>query len=132
MREANGLTWADTPLAERVWLLEIACRYGTIYPWGGDVLAAAVTNRRVGTKVATLAGILTSRGDSERVATFNVKDAENVFALMKPYRRRHLSPERRAKLVQMGRQHRFAGLKVSERAQNRRTGRGNIHEQPRP
>jgi hypothetical protein len=98
-READGATWYATPEAERTWLLEIRCRYGFVYPQGGEILAAAITSRRIGRQVAALPGILSSRGDVERVLTFPMDDAEAVLALLKPYRRRHLSPEQRAQSV---------------------------------
>jgi hypothetical protein len=96
-READGVTWYATLESERVWLLEIPCRYGIVYPQGGDILAATITSRIMGRRVAALPGILSSRGDLERVVAFCVDDAEAVLAIMQPRLRRRLSPAQRAR-----------------------------------
>jgi len=96
-READGATWYDTPEDERVWLLELPCRYGVIYPHGGEILAAVVTGRYARQQVAALPCIRSRRGDAELVITFSVEDAEQVLAILKPRRRRQLSPEDRAR-----------------------------------
>mgnify|MGYP001461173290 CR=1 FL=1 len=97
-KEADGATWHETPEAERPWLLELPCRFGVIYPHGGEILAATVTSRRIGHRVAALPCIRSSRGDTERVVTFHVDDAEAVFALMKPYRVYAMTEARRSAL----------------------------------
>jgi hypothetical protein len=38
-KEADGATWYDTPEPERVWLFEVPCRSGVVYPHGGEILA---------------------------------------------------------------------------------------------
>src|ERR1700686_2649258 len=43
-KEADGVTWYATPETERLWLLELRCRYGVVYPHGGDLLGAVVTS----------------------------------------------------------------------------------------
>jgi len=112
--EADAST--STPEAEFVWLLELPCRYGIVYPHGGDILAATITGRRIGKQVARLPCILSSRGDIERVVLFHVDAAEAVLALLKPRRRRLISPEYQARLAAIGRSTRFTG------AQDRETG----------
>jgi hypothetical protein len=73
-----------------MWLLELPCRYGVVYPHGGELLAAAITSRRMGHRVAALPYIRSSRGDEERVVTFYVDDA---FRHHRPCRRaRSTSP----------------------------------------
>lgn len=84
--EADGATRAAWPEDERLWLLEIRCRYGVIYPHGGNLLAATITSRRIGQQVAALPCIRSRRGDVELVVTFHVNDAEAVLALLKPRR----------------------------------------------
>jgi hypothetical protein len=111
-READGVTWSTTPEPERIWLLEIPCKHGVVYPTGGNVLAAVVTGRRIGHQIAALPGIRSSRGDIERVVTFHIDDAEPVLALLKPHRRRQVSPEEQARLAAIGERHRFAGAQV--------------------
>ena len=95
--EAGGATWGATPEAERVWLWEVPCKYGVVYPQGGTRHAAALTSRRIGHQVAALPGIVASRGDVERVVIFDVADAEPVLALLQPRLRRRLAPEQRAR-----------------------------------
>jgi hypothetical protein len=102
-KEADGATWGATPEAERVWLLELACKYGVVYPQGGEILASTITSRIMGRRVAALPCIRSSRGDIERVVTFHVDDADQVLAIMQPRRRRHVSPEERERLAAMGR-----------------------------
>lgn len=96
-KEANGATWHETPEAERVWLLELPCMYGVVYPQGGDILAAVVTGRYARQEVAALPCLRSRRGDVELVVTFHVDDAETVLAILQPRRRRRLSPEQRAR-----------------------------------
>lgn len=67
-----------------MWLLEMPCRYGVVYPNGDNVLAAAVTSRRIGRKLAALPCMVSSRGDEECVVTFHVDDAEMVLAVLRP------------------------------------------------
>jgi hypothetical protein len=123
-READGVTWSTTPEPERIWLLEIPCKHGVVYPTGGDGLAAVVTGRRIGHQIAALPGIRSSRGDIERVVTFGIDDAEPVLALLKPHRRRQISPGERERLVALGRLHGAVGLARAH--QQRRHGHSDL------
>jgi hypothetical protein len=98
-KEADGVTWFETPEHERPWLLELACRYGIVYPHGGDVLAVTVTSRRIGRQVSTLPCIVSRRGEVELVVTFHVGDAEQVLALLRPYRAHVMTEARRQALA---------------------------------
>lgn len=100
-REARGATWFDTPAEERVWLLELPCRYGVVYPQGGKVLAAWTGHPRIGRKLRGLGCILSARGDLETIVTFHVGDAKAVFGVLKPYRRRRLSEAQRRRQVEI-------------------------------
>jgi hypothetical protein len=122
--EANGTTRSAWPEAERSWLLELRCKYGIVYPQGGAILAATITSRQIGRRVAALSCIRTSRGDVERVVTFHLDDAELVLALLKPHRRRQVSPEERERLVALGRLHGAVGLARAH--QQRRHGRSDL------
>ena len=113
-KEADGITWNETPERERVWLLELPCKHGVIHPQGDDILAATITSRKIGKMVAALPCIRTSRGDVERVVTFHVDDADAVLELLRPSRRRQISPEERDRLVAIGQHHRFHGAQVSK------------------
>lgn len=95
-READGATWYATPDAERVWLLELPCRHGVVYPHGDSILAAVVTGRQARRRILALPCLRSRRGDVELVVTFHVDDAEQVLAVLKPKRRRVLSPAQRA------------------------------------
>ena len=90
-------TLSAWPEAERVWLLEIRCWYGIVYPFGGEILAAWTDHPRVGARLRRLPFILTARGDLEVVVAFHLNDVEMVLAVLKPYRRRRLSEAQRAK-----------------------------------
>ena len=114
-KEADGATWYETAESERVWLLEVPCRHGVVYPHGGEILAAVVTGRYARQQVADLACIRSRRGDAELVVTFHVDDAEAVFALLKPRRQRRVSPEQRERLKAMMRDPRFASRKRARR-----------------
>jgi hypothetical protein len=98
-KEADGVTWFDTSEDDRPWLLELPCRFGVVYPHGGDVLAAMVTSRRIGRHVAALPCILSKRGDDELVASFHVDDAEQVLSLLRPYRAHTMTEARRQALA---------------------------------
>jgi len=110
-KEADGVTWHDTAPEERHWLWEIPCQHGVVYPWGGETLAAAITNATAANRVAALPcithGRLRGRDDrcvrgDEKVVRFHVDDAEAILAILKPRRRRVLTPEQKAALVARG------------------------------
>jgi hypothetical protein len=60
-------------------------------------LAAFTDRPRVGARLRRLPFILSARGDLEVVVTFCINHADAVCAVLKPYRRRRLSPAQRAK-----------------------------------
>jgi hypothetical protein len=105
--EAGGATKGQWPEAERPWLMELRCRFGTIYPKGGEILQAMTDRPRIGAKLRALRCVLSSKGDLETVVSFHVDDIEQVLALLKPYRRRQLSEARREQLRLAGAGHRF-------------------------
>ena len=85
------------------WLMQLPCR-GTgvcIYPHGGDKLAVQLDGRPGLTKkVAALPGVeLWQNGDGETTFVFPVGRFAEVAAIVKPHRRRRLSPEGRAELA---------------------------------
>ena len=98
--EAGSLTRSAWPRKDHIWLQELRCKYGAISPFGGSILQATTSDHpRIGARLRQLPCVLTARGDVETVITFAVKDIESVFAVLQPYRRRQLSEEQRAKLV---------------------------------
>ena len=93
--EAEGVTrraWGE----EEAWLLELRCKHGGIYPYGGDLLAAYTDRPRVGRRLRRLPCAVTARGDEEVVITFRVNDVGAVLKVLRPFSRRQLSPARRA------------------------------------
>jgi hypothetical protein len=82
--------------------MTILCRGGiTIYPAGGDRLAVDVDyHPGIAKKLAAIPGVtLAQDGDGEKTFVFFLGVAEEVFALVKPRKRRVLSEEHKAKLA---------------------------------
>ncbi|OAI41454.1 hypothetical protein AYO40_03085 [Planctomycetaceae bacterium SCGC AG-212-D15] len=89
------------------WYLLIPCERGMIYPFGGDKLAVEV-HPRTGRLLLDIPGIrLHQDGDLEMSLVFPVDLFPAVAAIVLPRRRRRLSPERRAKLVEASLPFRF-------------------------
>lgn len=105
--EADGATRYQWQEAERPWLMELRCRYGKVYPWGGELLLAMTDKRRIGAQLRRLACVLQTQGDEEVVIRFHVDDIEQVLALLKPYRRRQVSEAEKERLTAMGERFRF-------------------------
>lgn len=85
--------------AEDPWLMTIPCRNGHIFPWGGGDLAAS-TNRLgpVANALKTLPfATLAKEGSDGVTVLFDVQHFDEVARILKPRRRRRLSPEERAK-----------------------------------
>ena len=84
------------------WLLEIECRYGTIYPHGGHLLAASVDGYlRVASRLGKLkCAQVHQDGDAgELTAVFDVADLPKVVKIIRPRGRHQLSARQRAELV---------------------------------
>jgi hypothetical protein len=88
--------------AEAVWLMQILCQHGTVDPWDEDHLMACT--RRAGpitTAVKALPFVRVHQdGDDGANVVFPVERFDEVAALMKPRKRRHLSDEAKAKAIQ--------------------------------
>lgn len=104
--EANDATRSQWAHEDWLWLMEIRCRYGVVYPKGGELLQAMTDCPRIGAQLRRC-GVLSSCGDSETIVTFNVTNAPAVFALLKPYRRRQVSAAERERLAALGSPFRF-------------------------
>ncbi len=105
--EANGATKNQWPKEDWVWLMEIRCRYGLVYPKGGEILQAMTDRPRIAAKLRALPCVLTARGDAETVVTFHADHAPTVFQVLQPYRRRQVSAAERERLKALGRRFRF-------------------------
>jgi hypothetical protein len=96
------------------WMFTIPCRFGAIYPHGGEMLALELDGHsRIARKVASIPGFtLHQDGDDEKTFLFPVSLFEQVAAVVEPKRVRRLTEEQRTQLVEAGRRFRFqAGAK---------------------
>ena len=85
------------------WLMVVPCRYGHIFPYGGAQLAAFTGGKKTMNRLAKLDCCrVLQHGDGEMVVTLDVKDAETVFGILKPRRRRRLGDDHKKKLVAAG------------------------------
>jgi len=98
---------ADWPLAERVWLAQIRCRFGHVGVQGGERLYAFTDRRRIGTTLRALPFLERAQGDDEVRVVFHVDHLDAVLAILKPYRRRQVSEAERERLRAAGAAHRF-------------------------
>ena len=92
----------DRARTEDPWLMIILCQHGHIYPHGGDLLGIS-TNRKgpITEKVRNLPCTSLALDSDEGInATFHLNDFDQVAKIVKPRRRRRLSPEQRQKLME--------------------------------
>ena len=90
-------------------LMILLCKYGDIYPWGGQMLAASVDGHpKIAGKLRQLECVeVVQDGDfGELTAAFDVDDFAKVAKVMRPRRRRQVTPEQRAEMVARLRQSR--------------------------
>jgi hypothetical protein len=94
----------DTARIHDPWLLVIPCKYGHIYPHGGECLAASTTHRGpLANQLAALSCVrVVQDGDDGVNAVFHIDDFDQVAAVMKPKRRRKLSSDHAKKLAAAG------------------------------
>ncbi|MCX7429200.1 MAG: hypothetical protein NTW96_26685 [Planctomycetia bacterium] len=96
--------WVGDP-----WLQIIPCRWGHIGPWDADRLAASVDGHaKVARRLRDLPGVeIVQDGDGGEVtAAFTSDRFDEVAAIMRPRRRRRLSPEQRSAATERLRQYR--------------------------
>lgn len=108
----------DGARADDPWLQQIPCDHGTITPYGGEDLAAC-TNRRgpIARKLLALPCVTPWQdGDDGVNARFHVADFAAVAAVMKPKRKRKLSPEHLAKLTAASTAFRFQPVRHGSNA----------------
>jgi hypothetical protein len=91
------------------WLLIMPCRFGHIYPQGGELLAASTNHRGpVANQLSSLPCVsMLQDGDDGVSIVFHVDDFAEVARLMKPRKRRRLSSEKRAEQSERLRKYRF-------------------------
>jgi hypothetical protein len=95
----------DGARAADPWLMIVPCRYGHVFPHGGTMLAASIDGH------PNVAGVLRrlpccrvhQDGDNgELTVLFDVADFAKVARIMRPRRRRQVSPQERDRLRAMG------------------------------
>jgi len=100
--------WAEYGPGARVedpWLMILLCRYGHIYPHGGQMLAVSVDGHpNVAGRLRRLSCCRVHQdGDFEELAViFDVADFAQVAEIMRPRRRRQVSPAERERLRAIG------------------------------
>ena len=79
------------------WMMQIEGRYGTVYPYGGEVLCLEIDRHvKLANRIANLPGVTVHQeGDDERTLLFDVSLFEKVARLVKLKRRRRLSEKQR-------------------------------------
>lgn len=92
------------------WLAMIDCRHGHIYPHGGDLIGASTNNRgAIAKRLAALACVrVVQDGDDGINVVFNAADFLTVAAVMKPKRRRSLTPAQATERTERLRKYRFS------------------------
>ena len=97
---------------EAPWLMIIPCQHGHIGPWGGSTLLVCTRRRGPVTKRLTAQpfGRVVQDGDDGVTVLFDVAYFDQVARIMKPHKRpgrRHLPPQEKQRLVEVGRAFRF-------------------------
>lgn len=104
------------------WLVTIPCRFGHIYPHGGQLLGAATNGRGpVATRLAALPCVtVIQNGDDGVNVLFDVADFAEVARVMKAHRRRRLSDDKRTEQVERLRPYQFSRATHDAGAERRR------------
>ena len=84
------------------WLMIMPCRYGHIYPHGGETLAVFVDDHPKLTSVLRRLPCcqVYQDGDDGTTLLFNVADFPQVAKIIRPWRRQQFTPEQLAAMVQ--------------------------------
>lgn len=84
------------------WLQVIPCKYGEIYPHGGDLLGFASNGRKIGLRLARLPGaIVLQDGDDGMNIAFPVAAFPAVAKIVRPRRKRKVTDKERERLAKM-------------------------------
>jgi hypothetical protein len=107
---------AAGPRSTVLWYATVPCARGTIYADGPEHLRADIDGRpKLARMVAAVAGVeIVQDGDGETTVRFHVGQFEAVAALVRPFRRRVLSDERRDRLRLVGAAHRFPARSTAQ------------------
>jgi hypothetical protein len=87
---------------EEPWLMIIPCKYGTICPWDETRLAACTDRAgRIAARLRAMTSIeIVQEGDDGVNAAFTPDQFDAVAEIMRPKRRRYLTPQQRADAVE--------------------------------
>jgi hypothetical protein len=86
------------------WNAQILCQSGHIYPHSSELLGVSTNSRGpIAKRLAALTGIrVLQDGDDGINAVFSMSEFDQIAEIVKPRRKRQLSPEHRAKLSGIG------------------------------
>jgi hypothetical protein len=121
MEESYHAQYGENARTGDFWYMTIRCQHGEIIPWGDDYLAAC-TDRRgaIAKKLGQLPCTTVVQDGSDGTSVlFHVRDFEPVAELMKPRRRRRLSPEQRRAAIERLRSHQFTACHDDSEARKR-------------
>lgn len=95
---------------EEPWLTHIICLHGTIGVWGDNLLVASTSSTGpVAKRLKALPFIQVAQDASDGVnVVFPVQHFEEVAEIMRLRKRRRISEEQRARLVEAGARYRFS------------------------
>jgi hypothetical protein len=121
--------------AEAPCLMIIPCRYGHIFPWDGQLPAVSTDKRgQVARKICQLPFVTVRQdGDDGVNATFPLDRFADVAQIMRPRRRRRLSPEQRGRAAAVLAKYHFPAARQAPRNGLERapTGQdGSRHQEP--
>jgi len=89
------------------WMMQIPCRSGVIYPFGGERLAVEIDGHSI---IAAKLAVFCQKwqdGETEKTFLFDVSEFATVARLVRPKLRRVLTPEQKERLAEFGSQTRF-------------------------
>jgi hypothetical protein len=91
------------------WAMVLPCKYGEIYPHGQDLLAVELTGvqRSLWSRLDALGCRLHVRGDRVRTYLFEVSLWREVFAVVKPRKRRKATGKQLEALLKHGKANAF-------------------------
>ncbi len=97
--EEQAMLW---PRRERVWLMQLRCKYGVVSPVGGEWLQAVADRPRVGARIRRLPFVVGARGYAEVAICFHVDHLGEVLRILQPFRRRRVGAAERERLRRIG------------------------------
>lgn len=99
----------DSVQDERIWCLEVKGRFGVIYPQGHDGSLAMRIDSNVIAQKAKRSGLrVITSGDDETIFAIQPGQIDEGAKWIQAYKKRHISPEQKARLAEMGKKYHFA------------------------